>query len=130
MATPKVEILNVFHTKFQSITPLPHGLEDQFLLNAIGDFELDLYKIQYNKNLEEFEENLSQPEINLLGLLMYRSYLGRERDRILKLNNIVGKDIKLTSMSDSKRTMSDAMDKLNDDIKIAINKLKDNSFYD
>lgn len=130
MSTPRSKITDVFHTKFQSTYIMPYELESQFLINAISEFELDLYKLEYDESLEMFEDDLSRPEINLLGMLMYKSYLGRERDRILKLNNIVGKDIKLTSMADSKRTMGDAVRELDDEIDDIKNKLKNNSFYE
>lgn len=128
MPTPYAKIKDVFHTKFQSKDLLDYDMENQFLINAIGDFSLDLFDISYNETTEEIIEELSQSEINLLGTLMYKFYLGRERDRALKLNNIIGRDIKLTGMSDTKFALNKAYEELSDEIELMISKMKDSSY--
>lgn len=128
MATSKSDVLRYFHTEFQSPTPLNEGLENQFLLKAIGDFELDLYPIEYDEDENIFDINLSTSEKSLLGKLMYKHYLSREMDRILKLNNIAGKDISLTSVGQSKSTILKATQDLKTEIDKTINKLKTSSF--
>lgn len=128
MTTPKSSVLNYFHTEFQSSIELDAGLENQFLLKAIGDFELDLYPIKYDSEANEFDYDLSIIEQSLLGKLMYKHYLSRERDRILKLNNIVGKDISLTSVGQSKSTIIKASENLKIEIDEILHKLKTSSF--
>lgn len=130
MAVPYSDVLNVFHACFQSPTVLSDTLEKQFFIAALADFELDLYIINYDDVNESIEDDLSRSEVNLLGKLMYKEYLSREKDRILKLNNIVGRDIKLTSMGDSKRTIIEACKIISDETEEMINKLKGSSFYD
>ena len=103
MPTPFEKIQNSFHSKFQSKTILNPELEKQFFFEAIGVFSLELYDLDYIEISEEIKQDLKQHHINLLGHLMYKSYLGRERDRMLKLNNIIGKDVQMTGLSDSKR---------------------------
>lgn len=124
------DILKSFHSKFQSKTEIFPELEKQFFLTALGDFEIDLYPLEYDEDAETIEESLSRPEINVLGLLMYKAYLGRERDRILKLNNIIGRDIKLTGMGNSKSQINKAYEEISGEVAESINKLKDNSFYE
>lgn len=128
MATPYEKIQRVFHASFQSKTEIPFDLEIQFLINAIGDFSLDLYEIEYNDESKEIVEDLSQAEINLLGKLMYKYYLSRERDRMVKLSNIVGKDIQLTGMGDSKRVINLMYENVSNEIASMIHKLKTNTY--
>lgn len=130
MATPYGKVQNVFHSSFQSQVEILPELEQQFFVNAIGDFSLDLYNLDYDLDSYEIEQDLSQAEINLLGKLMYKYYLQRERDRIMKLNNIVGRDIKLTGMSDTKQAINKMYNGLLNEIDTMIHKLKDNTYYD
>jgi hypothetical protein len=130
MPTPQTDILDNFHSQFQTSVAFPVGLEDQFFLNALGDFELDLYAVAYNTTSLEIEEDLNRSEINLLGKLMYKWYLQREKDRILKLNNIIGRDIKMTAMGESKQTINKAYEKTLEEINDMTNKIKNNSFYE
>lgn len=128
MATSKEDILKFFHTEFQSNAVLNEGLENQFFLKAIGDFELDLYPLLYNSTSSEFETSLSISEQSLLGKLMYKHYLSREKDRILKLNNIVGKDISLTSVGHSKSAIVKETENLSIEIEKQMSKLKTSTY--
>lgn len=128
MTTPKEQIYNSFYKEFQDTKELPEGLVNQFLLEAIGDFETNLYPINYNSDEGLFEEELSLAEISLLGKIMYKQYLSRERDRVLKLNNVIGKDISLTSMGASKSEMRQAYDDVKSEIKQRFNELKPSSY--
>lgn len=130
MSTPYILMQNSFHSQFQSKITLDADLEKQFLLSAIGDFSLDLYELTWDSVNEEILEDLKQTEINLLGKLMYKYYLYRERDKVLKLNNIIGKDVRLTGMADSKGHINKTIESLNGEISEIINKMKTNSFYE
>ena len=132
--TPYNKIQNVFYSSFQSKTEIPIELEEQLFFNAVGDFELNLHEIEYSGNIVdgdcEILENLPQSKINLLGKLMYKHQLQRERDRIMKLNNIVGRDIKLTGMSDTKQVLNKMYDNLLYEIETVMHKLKENTYYE
>lgn len=130
MSTPYILMQNSFHSQLQSKITLDADLEKQFLLSAIGDFSLDLYELTWDSVNEEILEDLKQTEINLLGKLMYKYYLYRERDKVLKLNNIIGKDVRLTGMADSKGHINKTIESLNGEISEIINKMKTNSFYE
>lgn len=129
MTVPYSDILDVFHSSFQSQTTIPTDLEKQFFLNALGYYELELNELDYDDVSETINNDLSRPHIIALGKLMYKYYLHRERDRILKLNNIVGKDIKLTAMGQSKQEINDAYDTTCEEVENLMNKLKDGSIY-
>ncbi|WP_257474755.1 hypothetical protein [Bacillus velezensis] len=59
---------------------------------------------------------------------MYKDYLGRYRDRALKLNNIVGRDIQLTGLSNTKAQVNRSYEDLVDEIEKKMSKLKVNNF--
>lgn len=132
--TPYERIQNVFYTCFQSKTEMPIELEEQLFYNALGDFELNLRELKYSGSVVdgdcEILEDLSQAEVNLLGKLMYKYQLLRERDRVIKLNNIIGRDIRLTGMGDSKRVMNQVYDNYLHEIDTIMHKLKDNTYYE
>lgn len=124
MATPFEQVLLFFHSRFQSTKELPYELEKQFCIQGLSEFETDLYPLNFNTVTDEFEKDLTIAEKNVLGALMYKGYLQRERDRMLKLNNIVGRDIKLTGMSDTKFAVNKAYGELNTEIDGMVSKLK------
>ncbi|ASA21824.1 hypothetical protein [Paenibacillus donghaensis] len=130
MSTPYEKVQKSFYAKFQSPVILPDGLIKEFFETALSEFELELYELQWSDESNEFETDLKKIEINLLGRCMYTAYLEREIDRIIKLTNIVGKDISLTGMGDAKRFSLQAL--ANEEEKISKLKymLKTNSFYD
>ena len=128
MPTPNETVFNEFYAKFQSKVVLPDDLVLQFLKTSVGEFSTELYPLSFSENGESIDKELTLSEIGLLGTLMYKQYLHRERDKTLKLNNIVGKDIKLTAMGNSKQTMNAAYRELLDEIAIKFDKLKVLSF--
>jgi hypothetical protein len=130
MSTNVESVLNNFYSRPQSKVILDDGLIKQFLESALSDYELELHSLHYDTDTGMFNSVLNRSTINQLGALMYRYYLSRELDRVLKLTNIVGKDIGLTGMGDAKRTMQLRLAKLEDEIANRFNKMKTNSYYD
>jgi hypothetical protein len=130
VTTPYEKVQNSFYAKFQSTDIIDRGLEDEFFKAALSDFELELYSLEWNENEKVFEGNLKIPEINLLGRSMYCAYLEREIDRIIKLTNIIGKDISLTGMGDAKRFSILRLQVEEGKIASIKSMLKTNSFYD
>ena len=103
MSTPYIEILNVFHSLVKSKIEIDEGLEYQWFLNAIADYELEISSLNYLDNQKVFSDTLSRQVIRTLGLFMYVNYLTQELSRVMKLNGIIGKDISLTGMDATKR---------------------------
>lgn len=83
-----------------------------------------MYPLFISEDEQAVLNELTLAEIGILGTLMYKQYLHRERDKTLKLNNIVGKDIKLTAMGTSKQTMNAVYKELLDEIAVKFDKLK------
>ncbi|MCY8958160.1 hypothetical protein [Bacillus atrophaeus] len=126
--TPYDKVINVFHSMFQSNEVLPDGLEQQFFMNAIGEYEGELTELNYDEETNTFKEPPTSPQIQILGMLMYKGYLGRYRDRALKLNNVVGRDIQLTGLANTKAQVNRAYEDLVDKIEKKMSKLKVNNF--
>lgn len=103
MSTSYKEILNVFHSLLKSKTPIDEGLEYQWFLNALADYELEISNLNYLDIDRSFSTSLSREVIRTLGLIMYVNYLTQELSRVMKLNGIIGKDISLTGMDATKR---------------------------
>lgn len=103
MSTPYIEVLNVFHSLVKSKIEIDEGLEYQWFLNAIADYELEISSLNYLDNQKVFSDTLSRQVIRTLGLFMYVNYLTQELSRVMKLNGIIGKDISLTGMDATKR---------------------------
>jgi hypothetical protein len=108
MATTKNDVINVFHTFPMSKQILPEGLENQFFINALAQYELEISELSYDDETCEFLNPLNRSVLFTLGLMMYTNYLTRELSRLEKLSGFHGKDIQLTGNDTSKRvTLSD-----------------------
>lgn len=106
--TTKNDIIQSFHSHPMSKHIIPEGLENQFFLNALSQYELDIDSLNYDEISENFPIQLERIVVYTLGMLMYIEYLTRELSRIEKLNGFHGKDIQMTGSDGSKRiTYSD-----------------------
>ena len=108
MATTEIDVINCFHSFRMAKKELPSGLEHQFFLNALAEYELEISELGYDETREEFVDTISRNAILTLGMIMYVNYLTRELSRIEKLNGFHGKDIQMTGNDGSKRiTLAD-----------------------
>ena len=108
MATTEIDVINCFHSFPMSKQVLPSGLEHQFFLNALAEYELEICELGYDDETNEFKDTISKNAILTLGMIMYTNFLTRELSRIEKLNGFHGKDIQMTGSDGSKRvTLSD-----------------------
>ena len=108
MATTEIDVINCFHSFPMVKKELPVGLEHQFFLNALAEYELEISELGYDETREEFADTISRNAILTLGMIMYVNYLTRELSRIEKLNGFHGKDIQMTGSDGSKRiTLAD-----------------------
>lgn len=106
--TTKNDVINSFHSHPMSKNPLPAGLEHQFFLNALAQYELEIGELGFDETTEAFETKINRSAVLTLGMLMYVEFLTRELSRIEKLNGFYGKDIQMTGSDGSKRvTLSD-----------------------
>ncbi len=103
MSTSYLDVLNVFHSLLKSKFEIDVGLEYQWFLNALADYELDLSELNYLESQRVFADSLPRYIVKTLGIIMYVNYLTQELSRVMKLNGIIGKDISLTGMDATKR---------------------------
>ena len=103
MNTSYLDVLNVFHSLLKSKFEIDEGLEYQWFLNALADYELELSELNYLESQRVFADSLPRYVVKTLGLIMYVNYLTQELSRVMKLNGIIGKDISLTGMDATKR---------------------------
>ena len=110
MATTEIDVINCFHSFPMSKQVLPAGLEHQFFLNALAEYELEICELGYNDETNEFNDTISRNAVLTLGMIMYTNFLTRELSRIEKLNGFHGKDIQMTGSDGSKRITLSALE--------------------
>lgn len=106
--TTEDDVIQSFHSHPMSKKPLPTGLEHQFFLNALAQYELEIGELGFDDTADAFKTKINRGAVLTLGMLMYVEFLTRELSRIEKLNGFHGKDIQMTGSDGSKRvTLSD-----------------------
>lgn len=100
--TTKSDVIRSFHSHPMAKQALPEGLEDEFFLSALAEYELEIRQLNYDEDSGEFETTLNRAVVYTLGLIMYTEYLTRELSRLEKLQGFYGKDIHLTGNDASK----------------------------
>ena len=128
MNTTSQDIIDSFDSTFQDKYVLSDGLIMQWLIDAIGEFELEIGDLNYDIEMDEFPVKLKQYQIKTLALLMKVSYLTRELSRINKISNIIGKDISLNGTGDTKRFSKAELESELTRVKDMLNKQKQHCF--
>lgn len=105
--TTNEDVFNSFHSHPLTKCPIPDGLEEQWLLDAVADYSLSIAPLFYDTSIGEFDSRLPQHVVATLGQMIYCSYLVRTLDRIEQLNGFYGKDIRLTGSDASKRVTAE-----------------------
>ena len=100
--TTKNDVIRSFHSHPMAKQALPEGLEDEFFISALSEYELDIKSLSYNKTTSAFSEEIPGSVVYTLGLMMYSEYITRELSRMEKLQGFYGKDIHLTGNDASK----------------------------
>lgn len=100
--TTITDVIQSFHTHPMAKKALPEGLENEFFMSALAQYELEIKDLDYNTSESKFNSQLNGSVIYTLGMLMYLEYLTRELSRAEKLNGFYGKDIHLTGSDSSK----------------------------
>lgn len=100
--TTITDVIQSFHTHPMAKKALPEGLENEFFMSALAQYELEIKDLDYNTSESKFNSQLDRSVIYTLGMLMYLEYLTRELSRAEKLNGFYGKDIHLTGSDSSK----------------------------
>lgn len=114
MSTTFSDVQRQFHSMPLTKYEIPEGLEAEWLLIAVSDYELNIgIKLEYDSNNKTFGKDIPSNVVRTLAQMMYVSYLQRELSRVMALNGIYGKDVTLTGQDATKRVTKQ---ELNDQI--------------
>ncbi|MFE4571297.1 hypothetical protein [Paenibacillus chitinolyticus] len=96
MGTPLEKIYDIFYSSLnEDLSKHPEldvNVDDNivvtFLEIAFGDFEENLHiSLKINDDKSTINEDITNPQINILGRLMYKKYLERELNSSLRLSS-------------------------------------------
>lgn len=124
MAFTSKDVIESFESTFQDKFVIPIELEMQWFKDALALYELEISELGYNAETDEFATDVKSYQITTLGLMMKRSYCARELSRIIKIQNIVGKDVSLTGTGDQKRVSKEELEFEQNRIDDLLNKQK------
>lgn len=112
--TTKDEVIQSFHSHPMEKKELPEGLEDEWFVSALSQYELEIDTLEYDFDTNKFNDKLNNAVIYTLGLIMYQEYLTRELSRTLKINGFRGRDVQMTGSDTAKRmTYSELQNEIN-----------------
>lgn len=124
MAFTSKDVIESFESTFQDKFVIPLDLEMQWFKDALALYELEIDVLGYNSETDQFSPNVKSYQITTLGLMMKRSYCARELSRIIKIQNIVGKDVSLTGTGDQKRISKEELELEQNRVEDLLNKQK------
>ena len=124
MAFSSKDVIESFESTFQDKFVIPLDLEMQWFKDALALYELEIDALGYNSETDQFSPNVKSYQITTLGLMMKRSYCARELSRIVKIQNIVGKDVSLTGTGDQKRISKEELEIEQNRVEDLLNKQK------
>lgn len=124
MAFTSKDVIESFESTFQDKFVIPLDLEMQWFKDALALYELEIDALGYNSETDQFLPNVKSYQITTLGLMMKRSYCARELSRIIKIQNIVGKDVSLTGTGDQKRISKEELELEQNRVEDLLNKQK------
>lgn len=109
------DVVRAFESIIKSKYILADGLVEQWFKNALGEYELNVGCLGYDKHIREFSSlkgdttlfdedgDLKNAVVLNLAALMKSFYMEQEKRRVNQLNNIIGKDISLNGTGDTKK---------------------------
>ena len=99
----KTDVIDSFETLIRERTPLQQGLVELWFEQALGQYELEIGDVGYNREAGAFSETVNRAVITTLGYMMKVMYVERELSRVNKINNIITNDIKLNGNGETKK---------------------------
>lgn len=120
MATTYDDVVSVFESTFMEKVTLSDDLVFQWFKMAMGEFSTQIKPLYFNKEkmlftdkIGEYEIDLDQTVVNILGYTIKRYYLERQYDKIVKRSNIVSKDLSVNNSEGDKRQAKVELDWVN-----------------
>ena len=120
MATTYDDVVSVFESTFMEKVTLSDDLVFQWFKMALGEFSTQIKPLYFNKEkmlftdkAGEYELDLDQTVVNILGYTIKRYYLERQYNKIVKRSNIVSKDLSVNNSEGDKRQAKVELDWVN-----------------
>lgn len=113
--TSYTDVVSAFESIIKCKYVLADGLVRQWFLNALGEYELNIESLGFDKENDVFTSpspssdafdktgDLKNHVILSLAEIMKSYYMQQEVRRVNQLNNIIGKDISLNGTGDTKK---------------------------
>lgn len=99
----KTDVIESFETIIRERTPLPQGLVELWFEQALGQYELEIGEIDYDRQTGVFGKDVKRSVITVIAYIMKVMYVERELSRVNKINNIITNDIKLNGNGETKK---------------------------
>ena len=99
----KSDVIDSFETLIRERTPLPQGLVELWFEQALGQYELEIGDVAYDRRAATFGQDVKRSVITTLAYMMKVMYVERELSRVNKINNIITNDIKLNGNGETKK---------------------------
>lgn len=128
VATSFSEVIESFESSFMDKKELPDDLVNLWLIKAIGDFSTEISPLKYNKETQEFEEDLDRYVIDTLAKLIKIYYLERTVSYVDKVASVVGKDLSVNGQNGLQNYTHKELDIMKSDIIKAYNNLKPTAY--
>lgn len=122
------DVRDVFDCLFVDRKIIGDDIFEQWFKMAVGEFSREIKQLTFDTKTGEFDTDLPQDVITLLGLITKRFYCEREYNRIVKKNNIITKDVTLNATDSSKARAKEELDYVNLTIKELFSKLKSSAY--
>lgn len=109
------DVVSAFESITKSKYEFADGLVEQWFKNALGEYELNIGKLGFDRETHEFRKQDGDPTlfdkhgdlesgvVLNLATIMEANHMRQERRRVNQLNNIIGKDISLNGTGDTKK---------------------------
>lgn len=113
--TSYTDVISAFESIIKCKYVLADGLVRQWFLNALGEYELNIESLGFDKENDVFTlpspssdafdktGDLKNHVVLSLAEIMKSYYMQQEVRRVNQLNNIIGKDISLNGTGDTKK---------------------------
>lgn len=109
MAKTYDDAISSFESTFQDKYEIPEDLVEQFFIDALSQYELEIGDTGYDTGSEEFPSDFKQYQIMTIAYLMKVKYCERELSRVNKIMNIIGKDISMNDSGGAKRATKEEL---------------------
>lgn len=97
------EVIESFESNFADKEELPVTLEHMWLKKAIARYGIELTKLTFDEEENEFDTELDQYVIDTLANFMWQFYQERQVSKVNKRVSIVGKDLSYDGAGNTKR---------------------------